>query len=381
MLPDPAVDAVFHIGHAVLGGDLDGPDGRLAALAVVHQNPDPPLPDLHLLEALALRLLLPRPLRGIGLGVGGGPALEAAGDEGVGRLLCGEEAHDLLLDAREELRHEELVDAHALGIGEGDVIELSHGIRHEAPQVLLRRGHGLDLQQDPGLPLPHKAPLGHLLLLELPERALLVHLRLPIFHHVPLLVEPRLLEGLHAAHLMLFLDLHHRLLQGLVHEHIEDRLHLKVEVEQLSILNLGARVDARLLRPVLLPRRLGQKLVGLRLHGLHLDHDLLGDQVVRQVHGHPLRLGHWQVEHVYLLRPSPCPRLRRRLHGSILERFFDGVLRVHAVGIASMHALVPRYTGLLQVPVHRDVEITWVAELLARRSDRLRLRAERLHRS
>mmetsp|Transcript_43635 Transcript_43635/g.110509 ORF Transcript_43635/g.110509 Transcript_43635/m.110509 type:complete len:295 (+) Transcript_43635:60-944(+) len=213
---EPLVDAVLHVVHRVLGRDLDGPDGDQLAIAAVHQDPDLALSNLLLLEALALQLALALPLLGVGAGPRGALRPHTAGEEAVDLPFGDEVRLDLLLHAQQELGQEEAVDGHCMLVCEGRLLDIGDGIRHQLREMLPRRRDCLELQQDLSLPLADEAPLRHDLLLRVPECSLGLDLRLPVLHHGLLPVHPLVLELVHATQLMLFLDLHHGLLQGLV---------------------------------------------------------------------------------------------------------------------------------------------------------------------
>ena len=105
-----------------------------------------------------------------------------------------------------------------------------------------------------------------------------------------------LLVRAHVVELLLLHHLHHRLLQGLADQDLEDRLDLRVEVEEVALINLRLHVHARLHRY----EDGGGELVheGVRLR---VDVDL--DRPVRQLLQVLLRL------HVDVL--PPLSRLRR----------------------------------------------------------------------
>jgi len=73
-----------------------------------------------------------------------------------------------------------------------------------------------------------------------------------------------LLVRLHRRELLLLHHFHHRLLQRLAHEHLEDRLDLGVEVEEVAVVDLRLDVDARLHRDEDRRRKLVHERVGLR---------------------------------------------------------------------------------------------------------------------
>ena len=52
----------------------------------------------------------------------------------------------------------------------------------------------------------------------------------------------------HGREFLLLHDLHQALFQSLADEHLQDGLHLKIKVEEVTILNLGLDVDANLHR-------------------------------------------------------------------------------------------------------------------------------------
>lgn len=82
-----------------------------------------------------------------------------------------------------------------------------------------------------------------------------------------------LLVSAHGCELLLLHDLHEALLQRLSHEHLEDGLHLEVEVEEIALLDLGNCIYPCLLWDVERRRRAVHEQIRLGRH-LHLRHNI-----------------------------------------------------------------------------------------------------------
>mmetsp|Transcript_35083 Transcript_35083/g.76610 ORF Transcript_35083/g.76610 Transcript_35083/m.76610 type:complete len:285 (+) Transcript_35083:589-1443(+) len=282
----------------------------------------------------------------------------------------------LLLHGSEERRQENGVYSHGLHVREGLLCQTCRGIRDQPGDMLLCSSHRLHLQQDDGLPLPLLSLPRHDSLRFLPSSRLLLNLELPVFHHGVLPHVPLFLEVTHPLHLYLFHGFHEGLLEGFVHQDVQNRLHLIIEDEELAFLDLRRRIHAHSLRLEVLRRRLWKELVRLRLHCLYANRLLLGRQMFRKVGLHALLLRERQGEDGLLLWPAFSPRSWRARLDHILKSILDRILRVDAVGIPSVYPPVPGDTGLFQVAVQPGINFARFAKFFPRARYDLRLRAE-----
>ena len=151
-----------------------------------------------------------------------------------------------------------------------------------------------------------------------------------------------LLVCAHVGELLLLHDLHHRLLEGLADEHLEDGLDLHVEVEQVALVDLRLDVDARLHRDEDRRGQLVHEGVGLRVN-VHLDRpvgELL--EVLLGLHVDVLApLGRLRRVRLRRQRRPPLRRLHLRLalHLKLLG-LRGGREDLRGVGVAAHDALV-----------------------------------------
>mmetsp|Transcript_45044 Transcript_45044/g.107107 ORF Transcript_45044/g.107107 Transcript_45044/m.107107 type:complete len:328 (-) Transcript_45044:15-998(-) len=163
---------------------------------------------------------------------------------GLGQSALVGSVFDLLRDHLEQARQELGLDGHVANVCKhASIPEVKKHPLLDALQVLRGNLPGQDLAHGAQVLLPLGSLLGH----------------------SPLhLVRPALLRGFHALHLqelrvapllevllvplqrrqlLLFQHLHHALLQGLAHKHLQHWLALHIEIEQLALLDLRLDVN------------------------------------------------------------------------------------------------------------------------------------------